>query len=684
MWPVLGLHSSNHLGVVANDINLTIEDVQALDRMPYPWSKTQFRDFPQVNTFWRIEHIVDIPQKTYFWVMTRIFDATFVVNTYQLLGMILVGVVTYLLCRQLEVSKYLAIGAGLASQSLPAIRQMMLTGVAANQNVIFPLLMIAVLVRNSQLACTQTRVLRVISVLAGAFVTSAYMFNYAFVILALFLLKNFSSVFRRLRASLARAPLSAISVGCAFVALVILLAELLRRRTSNEYGRPYGIYSLEDIFKDVYTLRGFVSPDKFHLLFPGTYWEPEGYSQQYGGVIFVALALSAVLLIFNSRLKDRISFVILITLVMTILSLGRFHIGDFEILAARELFRFIMLGNRRYAIAGMITQALVVVLAAYFLNWFAQLIRNRKVAVFLIVIVWIVGLLDINPGSRRFVYAYADQYADIRAALHSLPDSAVYISPSTESQKNFYVFDYPIYERHTEAFASASIGAQPLADLLTARGVGFLLALVNDRGESYIAGYIQNSVRFSTILPSTRFIPAAPDLTLRNISDEGLVEREWTVRLVQIRAASEVPSSGLLKLAQYVSQPVLEVAQPDIDRRKIKFEWATAPEIVFRTEALPSEIMYTDQPEIEFMVTIVPPPGTFSPFKVKIESSLETVWLVLEKDPVTVQVRSKLYEQIIFKTDSSCNLGSDPSLGVLIGRPICYGISNFAVLQSNN
>lgn len=681
MWPVLSVTSTDHLGVVGNDINLTIENVQELKRMFLPWSPTFFRTFPDQASFWRVEHLVDVPQKSYFWIMTRLFEPTFVVNTYQLIGMFLVGLVAYLLCRKLEINRSVSLVAGICAQALPSVRQMMLTGVAANQNVVFPIVMILALSRDSHLRPLGTRVLRVFAVLGGAFITSAYMFNYCLLIAVAYLLYNFPSIVQWFRGISTRLRGRILIASSMIGTVVIFCAEKLRQQTLSENGRPYGVYSLEDVFKDVYTLRGFITPDKFHLLSPSSYWEVEGYSQQYGGAIFSGLALLSVGLLIKLRHRRQISFIIFITVLMITLSLGRFQIGDVTIPAAREYLRYVMVGNRRYAIAGMIAQVLIVVLAAYVLNSVVQRLKYHKLAIWIAIMVLLVGMFDINPGSRRFVYAYADQYSEIRNKLNSVADSAIYISPLTERDKNFYVFDYPIYRRDVEVFANASIGAQNLANFLNSKGVKFVLALVNDGGDSYITGYIQNSVRFTTVLPPSIFVPVARDLTLQSTSDEGVVEREWTVRLVQIQAINEDSPVDFPQLAQFVSQPILEVARPDIDRRFVQVDWATAPEVVILSEALPSEVTYAEPPEIEFVVTVIPPPGMTSPINLTIESPRETISLGLEAEPVTVRVRSRLYEQVVFKTDSVCSPATDPSLGVLVGRPICYGISNFAVLQ---
>ncbi|NBO53716.1 MAG: hypothetical protein EBU84_03810 [Actinobacteria bacterium] len=683
MSPVLSPHTNRHLGVIGNDLNLTVEEAQALQRMRFPWSPTNFRDFPFYSSFWRIEHLVDVPQKSYYWLMTRIFEPTFVVNTYQLIGMFLTGVLVYSLSRRLGTSFLISIGAGICAQSLPVVRQYMLTGVAANQNALFPLLALIVATPKELPTRTRRQVFQLIAVLSGAFVTSAYQFNYTMIIVLLFAITRLRPLFRQFLSL--HPKTKALLISCSLLGSFIIfqLADSLRQKTLNEYGMPYGVYSREDVFKDLYTLAGYIRPDRFHLFFPSSYWEPEGYSQQYGGFIFVATALLALTLLSKPKHRQKIGFTVFATLIFVILSLGRIKLGPFEVPAAREILRFVLIGNRRYAIAGMIAQILVVVLFAYVLDHITRNIPNSKIRVLVCTGLIVVGLIDINPTSRRFIYSYADEYAEIRKQLRSQEESAIYIAPKTERSKEFYVFDYPIFRRDVEVFTSALQDPQKMAQILASRGVKFALVLVDEDGESYIDGYIQNSVRFSMRLPKDLFVPVARDLTMQNTADDGSVERLWNVRLVEINMPKVSTSHSHPRLAQYVSNPILEVARPDIDRRDVEIEWSTSNKIRLMTEALPSEVVYQDPPQVEIAAKIQAPPGVSTPFTVQIQSELESLSVVIGQEPVVVRIRAMMYQPVEIISDTDCAVGRDPSLGVLMGRMICFGISEFVVLQNS-
>lgn len=683
MWKLLSPSSTSHLGAVANDINLTIEEVQALSRMPFPWSPSSFRTYPDSVSFWRIEHLVDVPQKAYFWLMSRLFEPTFIINTYQLLGLFLTGFVVYLLCRRLEISRLIAIGAGVCAQSLPVMRQMMLTGVAANYNAIFPILMIIAILRITDTVSTARRLVVIAGTLLGAFVTSAYQFNYTFLIFVIFLLMNLSSLTKWFGALNQKIRLSLTLITVTLGAGIFVFAEQLRKKTVNEYGKPYGVYSTDDVMKDVYSLKGYVSPDRFHFFFPGSKWELEGYSQQYGGLIYTVLAIGAVILLAKAHHRKKAGLVAVIAIVMVVLSLGRIQVGGVEIPAVREFLRFVMIGNRRYAIAGLIAQVLIVVLFAYFLDYFSRRHFQRRSRMLVVVIVMLIAFLDVNPASRRVFNTYADRYSDVRFKLNSGPNSALYVSPLTESAKNFYVFDYPIFMNNAEVFANASISDENFAQVLAAKGVRFVLALVNGNNESYISGYIQNSVRFSTVLSPEFFTQVSPDITLRNTDEDGSTERQWKVRLLEVKSIQSERFRSAYQLAQFVSSPILEVADPNIDRYRVREEWATAATINFRIEALPSEVNYETGPEVAMIATLVAPPYSETPIRISLQSSFGSRQVFVGAQPITVRMKARMYEQITISSDSPCPIGDNPQLGALLGRPICFGITDFAILQSS-
>ena len=680
--PALKFDGVRHFGVVQNDISLSIAEVQAVSRMRFPWSSSNFYSFPESHFLWGLESLSTSTVLGYQWLVSRIFQPTFVVNSYALLGIVLTGILTFILCRRLGISVPLSCSAGILSQLLPIQRQMLLSGAAATWNMVFPLLLSIVLSSNNIKRSTASKAAWGLLAVLASFLNSIYGGYFCLTILFIWIAIHKRSFISQVRSLTCFQRRSALFICVVMIFASYLFIQALLRQTTNEYGTQYGSYSTSEVLKDSYSILGYVRPDFFHLLFPSSNWEPEGYSQQYGGLLIFLLGLSGLFACLRARREHLGPFLIAIsTLTFIVFSLGRIHIGSVEIPSLREFLRLVMIGNRRFAIAGVIAQGFLVVLAFYFLESLRSRIRGIWILKLLMIVFVLVSVVDLNPLSRRFFNDYAEQYSSIRVALNASPDSAIYVSPGTEREKNYYVLDYPTFRNNVLAFAHAAQGPEQLAAFLKYNRVDYLLALVNENGNSYIRGYIQNSVRFTTILPPEFFTPVAPDVLLKNTADDRTVERERKVRLVKVTSPGVLPSATNVRLAQFVSQPIMEVAEPDVDRSDVTTEWSTNREIELRTEALPSEVNYKEPPFVDVVLSLVAPPNTTDPLDVSVRSSFGVTTVTINQDPVTVRVKSRLYESILVSTDSECRSTSAPVLGVLNGRGICFGVTDFAILQ---
>lgn len=683
MWfhsPVLFSKSTSHVGLVGNDINLSIREAQALSRMKWPWSTSTFFNYPKSGNFWRIEHLTDIPQKAFYWLCTRLLEPTPTVNIYHLIGPLLTGCLAYILCRRLGLPATLAVISALICQSLPAIHQLTLTGVAANQNAIFPLLAIVVL--NLEKPLNVNRDLRTAALLLfGAFATSVYQANYTAVVLLIWLLyrrRDFYQVALQNRERLLKLWFPSILI---MISVLGILAWKLLGLTVSESGQPYGIYSISEVSKDPYTLRGFVHPDPFHVLFPSGFSEPEGYSQQYTGIIICSIAALSLIPAVFRNLPVRLRFVTISALVLIWMSLGSISIGGATLPAARNVLRFVMIGNRRFAIAGFIAQVLIVVVFVFLVHQFASRIPRRRFGYFLMMVIVLLAVVDLNPLSRRNFYTYGDRFDEIRSVLDSDSDSGIYVAPGTIRDVDLYVLNAPVYKDYSAVIASAVQGSDVLADHLLDHSTQFVLALVDDDGRAYFQGYIQNAVRGKYFLPTGRFEKVADDVSLENRTDDGTIERRWVIRLLKVVGPAALSSNDYV-LAQYVSTPILEVVNPDLERSTLNEEWSTAPEISLTFEALPSEIVYEIPPPITFVASFIAPLGSTAPLEIVLSSAVEAQKVTVGPLPVKVKIRARMYERLTISTNSPCVFGSDPRLGVLLGRQICFGISEFAVLQS--
>ena len=669
-----------HFAAIENDNALYMRHVQGLSRLPWPWSTSNFESFPAFSHLWRIESIPSAYTELLVWFGSRILGPTIAFNFYAILGIATAGIATYFTCRGLSVKKWIACISAVLVQSLPVFRQMLLTGMAASWNATFPLATLGVLLHGSTRSWPHLKTFCYGSaVVVLAFFQNTVTFYYSFIIFVLWICTNFNEIFISFRKLQRRSQrLIIICSLLAILTIVVLLSNLLRL-TTNEYGVPYSVYGVDEVLKDPYTIKGFITPDPFHLLFPMGRWEPEGYSQQYGGLVLLVLCICSFTFL---RTRNRpINLLIFVSVVFFLMSLGRFSIGNTTIPSVREFLRFAMIGNRRFAIAGMLFQCFVVIFASLALDAFSR--RGRRVVLrnSMVSLMAIVALLDLNPSSRLYVNTYAQKYAGVRTALNKSENNGLYIAAGTERPKNHFVFDSPIFSDEFGVLSNAALGSTGLFDFLTNQGVGFILAPLDNLGNPFMPGFIQNSIRMNLPLPKPLFSRAAPAVTLETSGDDGGSENKWDVQLLKLTPAEFHGRVKKQKLAQFVSSPILEVPYSDMDRRNVTTEWAMSPEMNFVFEPLDTSFERTGKEEIEFHMELVPPPSKNASVRIVVTSQEGSVPLLLDSTGKKIVVKSNLISSVHIKTLDPCPVAEDASAGNLIGRPICFGLKEFAVLE---
>jgi hypothetical protein len=80
MGNTLALDTNLRLGHQPSDYNLVINMVQGWKRLPFPWSKSSFTTFPEIQPLWRLIDLSNLHFTTYSWIMTRWFEAEFIVT----------------------------------------------------------------------------------------------------------------------------------------------------------------------------------------------------------------------------------------------------------------------------------------------------------------------------------------------------------------------------------------------------------------------------------------------------------------------------------------------------------------------------------------------------------------------------------------------------------------------------
>jgi hypothetical protein len=179
---------------------------------------------------------------------------------------------------------------------------------------------------------------------------------------------------------------------------------------------------------NIVTFRGFITPDRFHYLFPAKYWEIEGDYQNYVGVVVVVLFLSGIIFAIKTKPLPYEWIFYVTAFFLVVITLGNLDFGFFEISSPRVYLRHIMPGIRQFSRASLIAEVIIVIGAVLGLYKISRLVKQRTARVLLVSVVLLASFLDLNPTSRRFIWDYAERFEEIRQVLDQSPKSGIFLA----------------------------------------------------------------------------------------------------------------------------------------------------------------------------------------------------------------------------------------------------------------
>lgn len=689
MHSVLLFNTQKRFGNSASDMNLTIRELQFLKHMPFPWSWNYRDNFPNGIQFFRIEHIVDSQFKTYSWLFTRIFEPTFVANFYIFLGMVATGLIAYLLTHEFIDNKSFAVAAGLLAQSLPWIRQNALFGVAGTWYPVAPLVVVLLLLRFQKTPNVRRFIYIALGLLYAA-LTSAYAFFFSLFISTVWIIFNLRQIlvyFKNLRLTLKILSSATILI---LLTAAFAVFQYLLQFTKSETGSPFTAYTIPEVMTNIVTFRGFITPDKFHYLFPSKYWEIEGDYQNYVGIVVTMLFLSGIISAIKIKLLPYEWFLYVTAFFLVVITLGNLEFGFFEISSPRVYLRHLMPGIRQFSRASLIAEVIIVVVAVLGLYRISRLIKQRTARVLMVSVLLLASFLDLNPTSRRFVWSYAERFEEIRQVLDQSPKSGIFLATPIESiyrldkgGRSWDYIDAPIFTDYFSVFPHAARGEADFASFLTSMNVDFVLARIDDAGLPFFTGFTQDAARFTTSLNSPRFVQAADDVTLESRDDEGNLVVAWKVRLLKVKAlTSDKHCRDCNTLAQFTSVPPLEVKYPETDRYLNDIDWAMGNEQLFSFEELltSSDSGKVKHSRVRANFEFIPSPNPLSaPITLQITSRSINQTVSVENNGTSVSFEMAINETLSIKMIDACQSpsASDDTWGSLANRPICFGIRSF-------
>lgn len=471
---------------------------QSLERMPLPWSINHMVNVPNGAPFWSLSFVVNGVLWLSLWIETRFIPPMLAFNILIWSGWVLSGLAAFALAKYLGSSILGAISAGLFVESLPWMREKVLTHFEYTF-FCMPLFIVLLTLRWVDFP-SRKRLAQLVSFQIFLFFFSLYWFYMCAVVVAVILLVNIKTCWRVLRKLSVVSQTSLFMLASSIPISVKLLYEYLRRSTLNKpiWERPLEIVNRDFLDSFNGPITRFIRPHTTHLLFPQHLSISNGSIEDtvnYVGVIVLVLALFAVAYFIKNKNRSDVRHVfsvLAVVIVTGLLTLPTYAGAVFGVLPgpARYL-RFLMPGTRVFARFGMITEVLICVLAGLAISRFAMSRRHRLLRTALAVLLVCVAIVDLNPLGRREVDRDYRAYESIRQALAQKPGSVVFqIGPDLSPwfpPLNYVdastLFNWAEYNNgYPTVYLQASRGDQNLAAYLASRHVTHLIVPLNSDG----------------------------------------------------------------------------------------------------------------------------------------------------------------------------------------------------------
>ena len=482
MYPCLTPGSNSILkGQEATDLNGTVFQAQMLKNMALPWSSNQLLNAPTGERFW---NVFAVPQAIHWgalWSLTRFLSPVLALNYWLLIGWVLSGVSAYALARYIKISVYGSLLAGLLVEMLPWLREKASTHMAY-VFLCVPLFAVLLALRHFDNPSKRS-FLSIIGYLGLIFFFDLYWFYFVLMIFCLIAIMNIKSIFSRFKGLPSRLKLTISGIASAGIVTSLGLLVLVKNLTTADqaFGRPLEPTTNSYIDEFNGSITRFIVPWSDHFLVRNGFLVIQKVDNDrviYGGLTIILLSIVGLLL---NTLKNksqslyinRIFILATSFILLTIPSSIQTPIG--QISTPISMVKYLVPGMRRFARSGLITEALLCVLAAATIDSLYRLNRKSLAKTSLIVVIAGLCIIDLSPLTLREARSAYSEFEGIREALSRENSPVLYaFSPNIDagnylrvkSVRRSYDHDW-----NTDFEVQAALGDENFAAYLASRGV---------------------------------------------------------------------------------------------------------------------------------------------------------------------------------------------------------------------
>jgi hypothetical protein len=463
--------------------------------MFWPWSKNLMENASSGLDFWNLPAMVQGVNWAAIWSLNRIVPPIQAVTWWIWIGWVLSGISVYILTKKIGATELGALSGAVCFEMLPWVREKAATHITY-VFVCLPIILILLLIRFEEKP-NKRRLLCVLGVTFSILFFDLYWFYFSVTLLVLYLVfrwKFLLDLYRTQSRSekFATWLSSTLAVFGAFTLFVFFKSRLVATNSSS----LLNVWSEQFIDQFQTPLWFFIRPSSYHLLRPLP--DPNVASNEdvvhYVGVIVLILAFTVVskfVLTQSFRTDWRLKFVLICTAIFSALTIpSKVHVFGIDISAPVSFYRFVTPGIRVFARAGLISQALICVLAGLAISFVEGKSKLSTTRYIVAVSIAVFAILDLNPfGGQNFNSEFGN-YKKIRNILETHSDSYLYVlQPETDSTffpphlTNANLINDP-RNRNWDAgiWNAASAGECVFSQWLAAKGAKYIL-VPNDGGK---------------------------------------------------------------------------------------------------------------------------------------------------------------------------------------------------------
>lgn len=597
MRDVLFASRSTRLGKVVNDMNGTLFEIQSYRYRQFPWSTTIRSSFPIGESFWEVGRIVHGLIWTISWCLVQIFSPMFTLNLLVLGGWVISGFGVFCLSRKIGVSEGWSLIAGILAQMLPWY-QLKATDHLFYMYIGGPLLVILASLNFREKPTIRKLALTFSGIIILFFVdTYLLVFSlFGILIVGLEMISSryalFGSIVRNRKSKAIRFIYSwKVLVTVFLTCASIYFIQKMFREFNNELER-YGsesraITPINKLVEWTGAPSDLVTPLNGHWIAGRRIVDPGNTDiVTYGTLVAPAFVLAAIC-VGALRKKEKVQWLLFgMSIFFILIALKPVQIFGLPI-SLSAVTRLFTPGIRVYARAAIIGQTLIVVLAIWFVD---KLLR--KVAIFykkflLSFLVFAFFLIDLSPMLKPATADFYERYSQFEQIIRDSGTSGGLLIPSGRLEPlelsldgAFDSIDIPIHndfrqDWEASTYMYASLGPSHLAQYLLRNSVNFVVAQTLN-GLPVIRGYIQDSVRFTTILDEPRFTRLATTVTSQG--DQ--------VALLRVNHSEPFENCTECSLAQFITVPQLDHLGASGGGLIDDVFWSPSQEVQFIAEGL--------------------------------------------------------------------------------------------------